>query len=70
MTDWRALWQTSHWQLYGWLLLGIGFVVLEANAVIRGRRYATLTTVVKKGFPRWALAAFLGWLVWHFLIAP
>jgi hypothetical protein len=70
MTDWHSLWQTSHTQIYGWLLVGIGFIALETNAIVRGRKYATLTTLVKKGCPRWILAAFLGWITWHFLIAP
>jgi hypothetical protein len=68
--DWHALWATSHWQIYGWLICGLLFLALEANGIIRGRKYATLTTVVKKGCPRWILAAFFGWLLWHFFIEP
>ena len=30
-------------------------------------RYVTITAIVRGVLPRWARAAVLGWLAWHFL---
>jgi hypothetical protein len=62
--------QHPHWFLWSWAAcVGLG-IFLETYAVVRGRKYPTFTTLVKKGAPRWAVAAVLGWLAWHFLIEP
>jgi hypothetical protein len=68
--DWHAILAHPRWQLILWAVcIGLG-MFLEIFAAIRGRKYVTFTYMVKKGAPRWAVAAVLGWLVWHFLIEP
>lgn len=67
--DWHGILATSHVTLWVWALTGILFAGNEFWAVWKGRQYATFTTIVKKGVPRWLVAAILGWLVYHFLIA-
>lgn len=67
--DWHSILQTSHAQLWLWVAcISLG-IVAETIGIVRGRQYVTFTTLVKKGAPRWAVAAVLGWLSWHFLIA-
>jgi hypothetical protein len=66
--DWQALLAHVHWHLYLWALIGILFAFAEFYAVFKGRKYATFTYLVKRGIPRWLVAAILGWLCYHFLI--
>jgi hypothetical protein len=65
---WNDILAKEHWHLYLWMLTGILFGVCEFIAIIRGKKDATFTYIVKKGVPRWLVAAVLGWLTYHFLI--
>jgi len=57
---------------WAWILWALAFVGIEGAALANKRRGDTLSEHVwrirahKAG--RWGLAAFLGWLVYHFLV--
>ena len=55
------------WNLLAWLAWAAAFAVLEFMGV-RSGKYATLTYLSLHTVPRWALAMFLGWLVFHFIV--
>ena len=58
-----------------WVLAGVGLELAGlAGLRFRGHQLRPLTAVVRGDMRRWhlfayALAAFLGWVCWHFLVA-
>ncbi len=58
------------WEGYAWIAWMVTFVVLETIALVRKLRGGTMTLTyfTEHHVPRWMLAAFLGWLSFHFLI--
>lgn len=56
----------------GWVWLGwiAGFGVLEGFGLARTDGAMTLTYFLENHVPKWILACALGWLNWHFLVAP
>jgi hypothetical protein len=55
------------WNLIAWLVWAVMFAVLETLGVKYGK-YATLTYLTLNAIPRWILAPFMGWLLYHFFI--
>jgi hypothetical protein len=55
------------WNLAAWALWAAAFAILETMGV-RSGKYATLTDLTKASIPTPILAAFLGWLVYHFTV--
>ena len=60
-----------NWEGYAWIAWLCAFGVLEAVGLWkRGvNEGMTLTFFVQHHFARWMLAALLGWMTYHFLIA-
>jgi hypothetical protein len=60
------------WEAYCWVAWLFAFVVLEGIALklAHKRGAMTLTYFVEHHAPRWLLAAFIGWLAYHFLVSP
>lgn len=59
------------WEAWAWIAWMVGFGVLEALGLVRHPEGSmTLTYFLEHHIPKWLLAAFLGWLSWHFLVAP
>lgn len=57
--------------LGGWVFGGLWFIAWETLGMLRSNDgFPTLTNVVKRYVPKWALAMALGWLAWHFLAGP
>jgi len=55
--------------LIGWLAIIAAWCVWEWRGIKDGPEgWPTFTRLVKDNIPRWAVAAFLGWLTWHFLV--
>jgi hypothetical protein len=59
--------QFPTWNLIAWFVWALMFAVLEGLGVKYGK-YATLTYLMLHTIPRWGLAMFVGWLLYHFLI--
>lgn len=59
-----------NWEGYAWIAWLLTFGILESIALIKKRDVMTLTYFTEHHFPRWFLAGFLGWLTYHFLVAP
>lgn len=57
------------WNVVFWFVLACVFGGLELLGVFDGH-FATATDLLRKYIPLWGRAMILGWLVWHFLIAP
>jgi hypothetical protein len=55
------------WNLVAWAVWAGAFAVLEGMGV-KSNRFATLTYLSLHTVPRWALAMFLGWLAYHFIV--
>ncbi len=57
---------------WAWILWGAAFCVIEGAALANRRRGDTLSEHVwllrSRKAGRWGLAAFLGWLAYHFLV--
>jgi hypothetical protein len=60
--------QFPTWNLVLWVIWAGMFAVLETMGVWRGDKFATLTYLSLHSVPRWALAMFLGWLCYHFML--
>ena len=58
--------QFPMWNLVAWAIWAAGFAVLETMGV-KSNRFATLTYLSLHTVPAPVLAAFLGWLTYHFL---
>lgn len=58
------------WGGWVWIVWGLFFAVFETLGLRRVPGAMTLTYFVEHHTPRWALAAFIGWFSYHFLIAP
>lgn len=57
------------WEAFAWIAWLCAFGVLETIGLMKRHDAMTLTFFVEHHFPRWALAALLGWMTYHFLIA-
>lgn len=55
------------WNLAAWVIWAAGFAVLETMGV-KSNKYATLTYLCIHAVPAPILAAFCGWLAYHFLV--
>lgn len=66
--SWRDQFNFPNWNLIAWTLWGASFAVLEFMGVKWPDKYATLTYLSKHTVPRFALAMFLGWLTYHFMV--
>ena len=58
------------WEAYAWICWLVSFAALEAVGLAHRWHGMTFTFFIEHHFPRWFLAGFLGWLTWHFLVAP
>jgi hypothetical protein len=58
------------WEAWAWTLWLIEFGVLETIGLIKRGNGMTFTFFLEHHAPRWFLAAFIGWLTYHFLVAP
>jgi hypothetical protein len=58
-----------NWEAYAWIAWLASFAVLEAIGLARRADAMTLTFFIEHHCPRWFLAALLGWLTYHFLVA-
>ena len=65
---WRDQFNFPTWNLALWVVWAATFAVLEFLGVRYPDRFATLTYLSKHAVPRFALAMFLGWLGYHFLV--
>jgi hypothetical protein len=63
--------KTMKWGVwaYVWALWVLQFAAYEAVGVLTDRGM-TLTHFIQLHVPRWLLACLIGWLMYHFLIAP
>ena len=59
-----------NWEGWAWVAWYAAFCVLEAIGLWKRQDAMTLTYFTEHHAPRWLLAAFLGWLTYHFLVAP
>jgi hypothetical protein len=61
----------KNWEAWAWLAWYLAFAVLEGIGLWKRHvnEGMTLTFFTEQHAPRWALAALLGWLTYHFLIA-
>lgn len=61
-----------NWEGYAWIAWLALFAIFEAIGLLMRHvnEGMTLTYFVEKHVPRWILAAFLGWLSYHFLVQP
>ena len=55
------------WNMVAWVIWAAAFAVLEGMGVKSGK-YATLTSLCIKTVPAPILAAFCGWLAYHFVV--
>ena len=55
------------WNLIAWAVWAAMFAVLETMGV-KSNKYATLTYLALHTVPAAILAAFLGWLAYHFIV--
>jgi hypothetical protein len=58
-----------NWEGYAWVIWLCAFGVLEFIGLVKHGNAMTLTFFIQHHVPRWALAAFIGWLTYHFLVA-
>jgi membrane protein DedA with SNARE-associated domain len=61
--------QFATWNLVAWCVWAAMFGVLEFLGVkAQNQKYATLTYLCTHAVPTAVLAAFCGWLLWHFTV--
>lgn len=60
-----------NWEGWAWLAWYVTFAIMEAIGLLLRHRNEgmTLTYFTETHAPRWLLAAFIGWLAYHFLVA-
>ena len=58
-----------NWEAWAWVGWLAAFGILEALGLVVRHNTMTLTFFIEHHFPRWFLAAVLGWLTYHFLVA-
>jgi hypothetical protein len=68
MTSFRDQFNFPMWNLMAWVIWAAGFAVLETLGVKYPTKYATLTYLCIHAVPAAILAAFCGWLGYHFLV--
>jgi hypothetical protein len=56
------------WDRALWALWVVMFVVLEGLGIAQKWGTTSLTRLTLSLIPKWALACFLGWLCYHFLV--
>lgn len=59
------------WEGYAWIVWIAGFGILETLGLVRHPDGSmTLTYFLEHHLPKWIMSAFIGWMGYHFLIAP
>lgn len=59
------------WEGYAWIAWIVAFGVLETIGLLKsGHSGMTLTFFIETYVPKPIIAAFIGWMSYHFLIAP
>lgn len=66
---WNEVARHSWWNVAGWFVWVAMFIVLEITAARAPSKRLTFTMFAVDLVPRWAIAAFIGWMAYHFLIA-
>ena len=59
-----------NWEGWAWALWLVAFGVLETVGLAKRHDAMTFTFFLEHHAPRWGLACLLGWLTYHFLVAP
>jgi hypothetical protein len=59
-----------NWEAWAWAAWLVAFGVLETIGLVKHKDAMTLTFFIQHHFAKWILALLLGWLQFHFLIAP